>query len=214
MRRAAVALAVLAGLLTFAAVEAPGKARSAASAVCTGVYRWKIKTLSDAQAGQVDLQPVDAGVADFWVDKKPPGFKSSLRNPPLETTVYRVKANLREARWVNEPSTAMKKGGDLDIHLVIEALTDPNTTMVVEFPFKDCVHASTLLKNRMVAARQAFVTDCTGGTVRRQFHNLSGTATITGVGFYDKPHASGASQFGVELHPVLSFSSSDCQWLN
>jgi len=214
MRRVAVALTVLAGLLTFAAIQAPGKARSAAAAECTGVYRWDIKTLSDSQASQVDLHPVDAGVADFWKDKRPPGFKSSLRNPPLETTVYRVKADLRDARWVNEPSTATKKGGDLDIHLVIEALVNHNKTMVVEFPFEDCVHASTLLKNRMIAARKAFLTDCKGGTLRRQFHDLSGTATITGVGFYDKPHASGASQFGVELHPVLSFSSSDCQWLN
>ena len=70
------------------------------------------------------------------------------------------------------------------------------------------------LKKRMVAARNAFLKKCKGGTLRTQFHNLSGTATITGVGFYDKPHANGASQYGVELHPVLRFSSSDCQWVN
>lgn len=214
MWRVAVALAILAGLLTLAAVQAPGKARSAEAAECTGEYRWDIKTLSDGQADQIKLQPVDAGVADFWEDKKPPGFKSSVRNPPLETTVYRVKANLRKARWVNEAPTATKKGGDLDIHLVIEALTNPDKTMVVEFPFESCVNATPSLKNRMVAAREAFMTKCKGGTVRRQFHMLSGTATITGVGFYDKPHADGASQYGVELHPVLKFSSSDCQWLN
>jgi hypothetical protein len=212
MWRAAAAVAVLAAI--FVGVRATNQARSAAAAECTGEYRWDIKTLSDGQAGQVDLQPVDAGVADFWEDKKPPGFKSSMRNLPLEMTVYRVKANLREARWVNEASTAKKKGGDLDIHLVIAALTNPDKTMVVEFPFKDCVNATPSLKDRMVAARNAFITKCTGGTPRRKFHDLSGTATITGVGFYDKPHASGASQYGVELHPVLKFSSSDCQWLN
>jgi hypothetical protein len=215
MFRAAVALATLAGLMTFAAVHSPHKAQSAGLAECTGEYRWDIKTLSDDQAKGVDLQPVDAGVADFSKDKKPPGFKSSIRNAPLELTNYRVKAKLKEARWVNEAGTAKKKGGDLDIHLVITALTNPKKTMIVEFPFKDCIQgASSLLKKRMVRARTAFMKKCTGGTPRTQFHNLSGTATITGVGFYDIPHANGRSKYGVELHPVLRFSSSDCEWLD
>src|SRR6266508_2147070 len=113
MWRAAVALAILAASLSFAAVRSPHRAQSAASAECTGEYRWDIKTLSDDQAGDVNPKAVNAGVADFWEDKKPAGFKSSIRNPPLETTVYRVKANLREARWVNDTPTATKKGGDL-----------------------------------------------------------------------------------------------------
>jgi hypothetical protein len=214
MRMKLLAVGVVAGLAMLAVVQSAHNARSAVSAECTGEYRWDIKTLSDGQAAEVNLKAVNAGVADFWEDKKPSGFKSSMRNSPLETTVYRVKANLREARWVNEAPTATKKGGDLDIHLVIEALTNPAKTMVVEFPFKDCVHATPLLKKRIVAARKAFMTKCTGGTPRTQFHDLSGTATITGVGFYDKPHASGASQYGVELHPVIRFSSTNCQWLN
>jgi hypothetical protein len=214
MWRVAVALAILVASLTFAAVRSPHSAQSAASAECTGEYRWDIKTLSDDDAGKVDLQPVNAGVADFWDKQKPAGFKSSMRNTPLETTVYRVNANLREARWVNEPPSPSKKGGDLDIHLVIEALTDSTKTMVVEFPFKDCVGAVPLLKKRIVRARDSFVKKCKGGEPRTRFHNLSGTATITGVGFYDRPHANGASKYGIELHPVLRFSSSNCQWLD
>jgi hypothetical protein len=214
MWRLAVALAILAGLLTLAAGRAPGKARSAVAAECTGEYRWDIKTLSDPDAAKVNLQPVNAGVADFWDEKKPAGFKSSMRNAPLETTVYRVKAKLKEARWVNEPSSPSKKGGDLDIHLVIEALTDSTKTMVVEFPFKDCVEAVPLLEKRIVRARSSFMKKCKGGEPRTRFHNLSGTATITGVGFYDRPHANGASKYGIELHPVLRFSSSDCQWFD
>jgi hypothetical protein len=214
MRAAVLALVILATLLTLAAIKSPRDAQSAAAADCTGDYRWDIKTLSDDQASEVNLQPVNAGVADFSEDKKPVGFKSTIRNPPLETTVYRVKANLRKARWVNEAPTATKKGGDLDIHLVIEALTNPDKTMIVEFPFKTCIKAKPLLKKRMVAARNSFLKKCKAGTLRTQFHNLSGTATITGVGFYDKPHANGASRYGVELHPVLRFSSSDCEWLD
>lgn len=160
MWRAAVALAILVSSLSFAAARSPHKAQSAASAECTGEYRWDIKTLSDDDADQVDLQPVNAGVADFWDKKKPAGFKSSTRNAPLETTVYRVKAKLKEARWVNEAPSPSKKGGDLDIHLVIAALTNESKTMVVEFPFKDCVHASSLLKKRIVRARNAFIKKC------------------------------------------------------
>jgi hypothetical protein len=84
-------------LVTLAATQSPHNARSAEAAECTGEYRWDIKTLSDDQANEVDLHAVNAGVADFSKDKKPAGFKSSIRNPPLETTIYRVKANLRKA---------------------------------------------------------------------------------------------------------------------
>jgi hypothetical protein len=157
MWRAAVALAILVGSLTFASVGSPHKAHSATSAECTGEYRWDIKTLSDDYADQVNLQPVNAGVADFWDEKKPAAFKSKFRTPGLEMTTYRVKANLVEARWVNEAPTATKKGGDLDIHLVIAALTNKSKTMVVEFPFKDCVAAVPLLKKRMIRARNAFI---------------------------------------------------------
>jgi hypothetical protein len=214
MFRAAVALAILAGLLTLAAVQAPGKARSAAAAECTGEYRWNIKTLSDPNAGDVRLTSVKAGVADLWDMAKPPGFKSKVRNPPFETTTYKIKAKLVKARWVNETASASKKGGDLDIHLVIAALTNPDKTMIVEFPFADCIKAVQSLRKKMVDARATFISKCKDGAPRRKFHKLSGIATVTGVGFYDKPHAIGSALHGVELHPVIKFSSSSCRWLD
>jgi hypothetical protein len=214
MWRVAIIGATLFALITLAAVKAPHGAQSAAPLECTGEYRWDIKTLADDDWDKVDLKPVNGGVADFWDTKKPPGFKSSIRNPGLETTTYRVKARLREARWVNEKSTPSRKGGDQDIHLVIEAITNPDRTMVVEFPHPNCVAAVPLLKKRMTAARKALMTKCKSGEPRTRFHKLSGTATITGVGFFDRPHAIGAAKSGVELHPVLRFSSSNCEWLD
>jgi hypothetical protein len=215
MWRAAVVLAILAGLLTVAAVQSAHEALSSATAECTGEYRWNIKTLSDPNAGDVRLSPtVKAGVADLWDKAKPAGFKSKVRNLPFETTTYRIKAKLVEARWVNETPTASKKGGDLDIHLVIQALTNPDKTMIVEFPFADCIEAVPSLKKKMVDARAAFISNCKNGEPRRKFHNLSGIATVTGVGFYDRPHAIGSALHGVELHPVIRFSSSSCKWLD
>jgi hypothetical protein len=214
MRWKLLLVGAIAALASLAVVQSPHDARSAAAAECTGEYRWNIKTLSDPNAGDVDLTPVKAGVADLWDKAKSPGFKSKVRNPPFETTTYKIKAKLVEARWVNETSTASKKGGDLDIHLVVAALTNPDKTMIVEFPFADCIEAVPSLKKRMVDARAAFMSKCKGGEPRRKFHKLSGIATVTGIGFYDRPHAIGSALHGVELHPVIKFSSSSCKWLD
>jgi hypothetical protein len=153
-------------------------------------------------------------VADLYDLAKPPGFKSKVRNPPFETTTYKIRAKLVKARWVNETPTASKKGGDLDIHLVIAALTNADKTMIVEFPFADCINAVSSLKQKMVDARAAFVAKCKDGKPRRKFHKLSGIATVTGVGFYDRPHAIGSALNGVELHPVIKFANSSCHWLD
>jgi hypothetical protein len=214
MRMKLLAVGVVAGLAMLAAVQPAHNARSAASAECTGEYRWNIKTLSDPNAGDVLLTPVKAGAADLYDKAKPSGFKSKVRNPPFETTTYKTKAKLVKARWVNETPTASKKGGDLDIHLVIAALTNPDKTMIVEFPFADCIEAVPSLKKKMVDARAAFMSKCKDGEPRRKFHKLSGIATVTGVGFYDRPHAIGSALHGVELHPVIKFSSSNCKWLD
>ncbi len=60
-------------------------------------------------------------------------------------------------------------------------------------------------------ARNAFI-DCEGlmPSADKPFKSLTGTATINGVGFFDRPHATGHAPQGIELHPVLAFSSTDC----
>jgi hypothetical protein len=41
---------------------------------------------------------------------------------------------------------------------------------------------------------------------------LVGTATITAAGFFDKSHSQGGgADKGIELHPVVSFSSTNCR---
>ena len=40
----------------------------------------------------------------------------------------------------------------------------------------------------------------------------AGSATLTGVGFFDIPHGqTGVAPNAIELHPVLKFSSTNCQ---
>jgi hypothetical protein len=49
------------------------------------------------------------------------------------------------------------------------------------------------------------------GEASSSFHDLVGTATITGVAFFDKKHGqNGIAPNGIELHPVLAFESADC----
>jgi len=189
-----------------------GAAEVRAPVTCYGVWRWPIKTLADKP--QLTHHTGTVSVADLW-DRAPgqPLAKTTPRIKPFETTIYRITGVLKYARHVDDPADANGKGGgDLDYHLVIADTSDPAKTMIVEFPDPNCTKGATTTRhNQMKAARLAFATDCHGAP-QHDFGNLSGTATITGVGFYDEPHANGRSRHGVELHPVLSFSSSDCKW--
>jgi hypothetical protein len=79
--------------------------------------------------------------------------------------------------------------------------------MIVEFPASYCtLTAKPVLRRRMQAARLAFIRAC-GSPSRSEFVQLHGTATITGVGFFDFQHGqSGVAPNAIELHPVLGFA--------
>jgi hypothetical protein len=88
-------------------------------------------------------------------------------------------------------------------------------TMVVEFPLAGCVAKSASAANRakMTSAKAALLKAC-GKTHQpsTSMRKLSGTATITGVGFFDKSHGqSGGADNGIELHPLLGFTSTNCR---
>ena len=181
---------------------------------CSGIWRWPIKTLADKP--KLTHHASSVNVADLW--DRAPGQTLTIRTPriePFEATIYRVTAILKYARHVDDPADANGKGGgDLDYHLVIADINNPAKTMIVEFPDPGCTKgATTTRRKQMKAARLAFATDCHGAP-QHDFANLSGRATITGVGFYDEPHAKGRSLHGAELHPVLSFSSTNCRWVH
>ncbi len=176
----------------------PSSSGTSALRPCDGSERWDIKTLADIDVGQVQSTVKHKFVQQLWTMNRPSDFSTKIRNPGAETTVYEVKASLI--------------GGDLDIHLVIAPGDDPTDrvhTMVVEFPFPRCIADDARWKNRVVAARQAFIDAC--GQPSGSFHSLNEKpATIRGVGFFDRPHATGAAKNGIELHPVTRFSSPDC----
>ena len=119
----------------------------------------------------------------------------------METTNYRVAARLVE----------MKLEDDRDIHLVVSVPSAPSKTMIVEFPDTTCNGASSSPKKaKMASARSAIIAAC-GQPSSSRFTDLSGRATVTGVGFFDIPHGqTGVAPNAIELHPVLKFSAANC----
>lgn len=164
-----------------------------------GVERWPVKTLSDSDAALVNFTPVASTVAELRALAAPSSLPQNSRIAPTELTTYSVTANLVE----------FKLEEDRDIHLVIADQGDPSQTMIVEFPDAtvcagavDSAHAA-----EMRSARAALVA-AVGQPSASHFTNLTGTGMITGVGFFDFQHGqTGVAPNGIELHPVLAFST-------
>ena|SRR6266542_442040 len=69
--------------------------------VCNGKERWKIKTLSDPQAGAVRLEPGQIkhiSVKTLRTKQKPAGASTEQRISPVKTTVYEVEGSQRLSR--------------------------------------------------------------------------------------------------------------------
>jgi hypothetical protein len=209
---------VLMLLAVAAATVAAQAARVAPAALregvkCYGVWRWPIKTLADRP--KLRIRQGEVQVAQLWpLESNETLSKTKPRITGLETTIYTVTAKLLYARRVDDPADEHGKGGgDLDYHLVIADPKDASKTMIVEFPDPHCTKGATdYRRKQMAAARAAFDLGCHGAP-HSGFGHLTGTATITGVGFFDEPHAKGRSKHGVELHPVLAFETHNCYWV-
>jgi hypothetical protein len=180
---------------------------ASASSRCGGVELWAVKTLTDVDAASVTYSP-KAHTIGWLRDRIKPKPLPSVRvhtKPEVEFQVFRLSRVYLVESGREE---------DRDIHLVIRD-QDPSHTMIVEFPDTTCpVAASSAHAAQMLAARRSFVKSCHGLPPKGDFEQLSGRATITGVGFFDKKHSRpqrGVAPNQIELHPVLSFTSSDCE---
>jgi hypothetical protein len=167
-----------------------------------GVERWAVKTLSDKRERLVHFKPRSSSVQSLRAKPSPGVGSDTPRLKGVERKTYRVRAQLVE----------MKLEDDHDIHLVIAAPGSNSETMIVEFPDTSCPGArNSPKKTQMARARAALVAGC-GQPSSSSFHQLGGTATITGVGFWDIPHGqTGVAPNAIELHPVLRLASLSCQ---
>jgi hypothetical protein len=204
-RRAVAVLAIAAAAGTWALAVSRGVGgppADARAALRCGVERWPVKTLSDRDAGRVDLRPRPTSVIALRGVAHPRRLPPDRRVAPFELRTYRIVALL----------LAAKREPDRDVHLVVADRRDRSKTMIVELPDVACSGADrSRRRDAMLRARRAFERAC-GGPPSTGFATLSGTATITGVGFIDFVHGQrGVAPNGVELHPVVRFSTSRCR---
>jgi hypothetical protein len=175
--------------------EVPAPRASPSGYYC-GTERWAVKTLSDEDAGKVNLKRVPSTVAELVAMPRPATVLENRRAAPVELTTYQIRAVLLEVRDEN----------DHDIHLVVADPTDRSKTMIAEIVDPGCSGAtespeepdfkrvredSSLLFGAPVAGSPPPI-------------KIGDTVEITGVGFFDFEHgASGAAPNVIELHPVL-----------
>ena len=183
------ALAAVAARVALPAPATPQVHPLNVSASLCGVQRWAVKTMTDPAAKRVRLR-LAARPIDTLIRQRAPAVLTQARRGGIERTTFQVKARLVSA----------KIESDGDVHLVIASPTT-GRTMIVEFPSAGCsVRAVAGL--RIHRARATFDRLC-GTQSRSGFTNLAGTATVTGVGFFDYKHGQrGVAPNGIELHPV------------
>jgi hypothetical protein len=94
--------------------------------------------------------------------------------------------------------TEFKREGDSDIHLI---LFDAGTYGIAEMPATACVPKKARACKAIINARKKFEAAC--GKATSSWKQLGAVVTISGVGFWDKPHTQNphAPNFA-ELHPV------------
>ena len=178
-----------------AAVLTLHQSRARASAAC-GVERWAVKTLADRNAKRINFHPKSTSVSKL---RRLAPTHSLNRGAGAERRTFRISARLVET----------KTEDDQDYHLVVADPKHSGRTMIVEFPARSCTSRS-LKRRKMARARRAFANAC-GAPSTSSFHFLRGTATITGVGFFDFNHGqTGIAPNAIELHPVLSIRVKSC----
>ena len=194
---------VLASVVILALVAWPsgGQTLRASGATTCGEERWAVKTLSDEREKLVNFKPHGSSIGRLRKKPHPDVGPNTKRIKGVETTNYRVAARLVE----------MKLEEDRDIHLVIAVPSAPSKTMITEFPDTTCNGAaSSPKKAAMARARSRLIRAC-GEPSSSSFRHLTGSATLTGIGFFDIPHGqTGVAPNAIELHPVLKFASASC----
>lgn len=164
------------------------------SGYACGSERWPVKTLSDADASQVNLRPRPSNIETLRSLPAPLLLPDDGRIPPTELETYVVQAQIQE----------FKLEDDDDIHVVVAPPDDPNETMIVELVDIGCNGAAgSSIRESMKDARDSFFSVC--GEAKSSFQECDAIVEITGIGFFDHIHGqTGVAPNGIELHPVLA----------
>jgi hypothetical protein len=148
-----------------------------------------LKTLSDPQRKLVNLHPKNTTLATINALPQPHPTPKT-RSTSFERQVWRVNVQITE----------FKLEGDSDIHLV---MFGDGAYGIAEMPAAKCLPKRTRDRKAIVAARKKFTANC--GQPTTTWKQLGAVVSISGVGFFDIPHAQKphATNFA-ELHPVTA----------
>ncbi len=192
-------IAALAGILAIPGLSLwlPLPANAAAAAVpgtqaatSCGVWRWPVKTGSDADRRKVNKTVVHTTIRYLRARTAPSSFAGhqDRRFRGAERHTYRLRARLTQFRLED----------DGDIHLVLK--NSAGKTMIAEIPRPGCVARSSLWKRAIRVARSRFTNHY---PVTTSWHFLNRRISVLGLGFFDEIHnVTGQAPNGIELHPV------------
>ncbi len=165
-----------------------------------GVWRWKVKTLTDPDAKKVDFHKHYAMTQAQIAALKSPGLTMKYKNKPrIEPYEFRV----IEIKGIVEK---LKLEVDGDYHMVVESAAGRNDGLNCELPKPEFALGSVGLPE--IKAMRKLVESRIGkgdkpGTIIKLPTPLP-AITVRGVGFWDMQGHGGADlKSGFELHPVL-----------
>jgi hypothetical protein len=160
---------------------------------CGGSERWDVKTLTDPGASKVDYKHIRLASITDLVILTPGQIGNTTPRHGAEFGVVAVTCSV--SYWKYE--------ADSDIHIVMNDLKYPSTTMIAEIPSPNCeVAKQSKFVDSFSNSKRAFL------TFKKTAHTIQpGIYEITRVIFFDKLHGQTglAIPSGVELHPILHF---------
>lgn len=161
-----------------------------------GTERWRIKTLSDSDARNIDWNPRHASISQL-TELKAPSFLGDERSEE-EEKVYSIEGVL--LGW----KTESLEHGDRDFHLVLGDPADPNRTIIAEIPSEECEGAcSSGHASQFATARETLMAEL--GAPEAHFRRVrpAWIVRVQGVAFFDVYHRQiGVAENCIELHPV------------
>ena len=189
-----------AAVVTAAALTAAGltssivPAHAAPARITCGVWRWPVKTGSDADRRKVSRTVRVTSIRHLRSLTAPSSFAGhqSHRFRGVERHTWKL------TTWL----TQYREEEDGDIHLVLK--NSAGKHMIAEIPLGRCVSVRSLWKKQIASARASFARHL---HVTTSWHHVHRKITLVGLGFFDEIHdVTGQAPNGIELHPVIRVS--------
>lgn len=162
-----------------------------------GTERWRIKSIFDNDAKQINFMPRHTTISELVAMRAPEVLSDERAD--AEKEVYSVEAVL--LGWKQETG----QHGDHDFHLVLADPNDVTRTMIAEVPSMECQGAcSSSQAQHFAEVRQLLVSQLSEPEPHFRRFPHAWVMRVEGVGFFDIFHQQiGVAENCMELHPLL-----------